>query len=130
MLLANKISVFFNRQYFINGLTSDFDFRDVDRHEWKKQAVLTDFLEKIFLETNGPFLAQKWHVLRTLDHYYGIYTLLSHTKIREKVLLLTFNPEKFKINESTLEEMVRMRQESVFSWPYPLKSFKSMNLLN
>ena len=29
-LLANKISVFFNRQYF---MLSDFDFWNVDRHE-------------------------------------------------------------------------------------------------
>ena len=33
-LLANKISVFFNQQYFINRLISDFDFWNVDRHEW------------------------------------------------------------------------------------------------
>ena len=32
-LLANKISVFFNRQYFTNRLISDFDFWLVDRHE-------------------------------------------------------------------------------------------------
>ena len=32
-LSANKISVFFNRQYFVNRLISDFDFWLVDRHE-------------------------------------------------------------------------------------------------
>ena len=33
MLLANEISVFFNSEYFSNGLTSDFDFWKVNRHE-------------------------------------------------------------------------------------------------
>ena len=32
-LLANEISVFFNSQYFINRLISDFDFCNVDRHQ-------------------------------------------------------------------------------------------------
>ena len=45
-LLADEISVFFNRQYFINRLMSDFDFWYVDRHEWKKQGLLTGFYEK------------------------------------------------------------------------------------
>ena len=30
---ANEISVFFNHQYFINRLISDFDFRHIDKHE-------------------------------------------------------------------------------------------------
>ena len=30
---SRSISVFFNRQYFIDRLISDFDFWDVDRHE-------------------------------------------------------------------------------------------------
>ena len=30
---ANEISVFFNCQYFINKLISDFDFWNVDRHK-------------------------------------------------------------------------------------------------
>ena len=41
-LLANEISVFFNRQYIINR----FDFWHVDRHESKKQGSLTGFLKK------------------------------------------------------------------------------------
>ena len=40
----------------------------------------------------------------------------SCAKSRDKVLLLNFDPEKIKVNESALEEMVRMTQESVFSW--------------
>ena len=32
-LLTNEISIFFNRQYFINRLISDFDFWNVDRDE-------------------------------------------------------------------------------------------------
>ena len=32
ILSANEISVFFNRQYFINELISDFNFLNVDRN--------------------------------------------------------------------------------------------------
>ena len=31
--MANKISVFFNRQYFINVVISDVDFWDIDRYK-------------------------------------------------------------------------------------------------
>ena len=58
-LLANEISVFFNHQYFTNRVISDFDFWHVDRHEWKKQGTLTDFLKKILNWENGPFWDQK-----------------------------------------------------------------------
>ena len=33
IISASQISVFFNRQYLINGLTSDSDFLHVGRHE-------------------------------------------------------------------------------------------------
>ena len=46
------------------------------------------------------------------------YTLLSRAKIRDKVLLVNFDPEQIEVNESALGEM---RQESVFSWQHPLK---------
>ena len=48
------------------------------------------------------------------------YTLLSRTKSRDKVLLLNFEPEDIKVNESALDEMVRMRNESLFSWQHPI----------
>ena len=48
------------------------------------------------------------------------YTLLFRTKSRDKVLLLNFEPEDIKVNESALDEMVRMRNESLFSWQHPL----------
>ena len=32
-LSVNKISVFFNRNYLINRLLSDFNFWNVDRHQ-------------------------------------------------------------------------------------------------
>ena len=41
-------------------------------------------------------------------------TLLSRAKSRDRVLLLNFEPEDIKVNESALEEMVRMRDESLF----------------
>ena len=43
-----------------------------------------------------------------------LYTLLSLAKSRHKFFLLNFDPEQIKVNKSALEEMVRMRQESVF----------------
>ena len=42
------------------------------------------------------------------------YTLPSHAKSRDQVLLLNFEPEDIKVNESALDEMVRMRNESLF----------------
>ena len=48
------------------------------------------------------------------------YTLLSHPKSRDKVLLLNFEHEDIKLNESALDEMVRMRNESLFSWQHPM----------
>ena len=50
-----QYSVFFNRQYFINRLISDFDFWHVDRHEWKKQGSLTSFLKKFSFGEMGHF---------------------------------------------------------------------------
>ena len=44
--LPNEISVFFNYQYFIDSLISDFDFWNVDRNEWKQQGLLRGFLKK------------------------------------------------------------------------------------
>ena len=37
MLLANEMSLFFNRQYVMDGLTWDFDFLNIDGHEWKEK---------------------------------------------------------------------------------------------
>ena len=34
-------------------------------------------------------------------------------------LLLNFDPNKIKVNKSALEQMVRMREESLFSWQHP-----------
>ena len=48
------------------------------------------------------------------------YTLLFRTKSRDQLLLLNFEPEDIKVNESALDEMVRMRNESLFSWQHPL----------
>ena len=66
-LSVNEISVFFNRQYFSNRLMSDFDFWHVDWHKWKKQGSLAGFLKEMLSWGNGPFWAQKWSILITLD---------------------------------------------------------------
>ena len=34
--------------------------------------------------------------------------------------MLNFEPEDIKVNESVLDEMVRMRNESLFSWQHPI----------
>ena len=43
-----------------------------------------------------------------------LYTLLSRAKYHDKVLLLNFEPEDIKINESALEEMIRMWKLIIF----------------
>ena len=48
------------------------------------------------------------------------YTPLSRVKSRDKVLLLNFEPEDIKVNESALEEMVCMGNEPLFSLQHPL----------
>ena len=58
-LLANEISVFFNRQYFFNRPSSHFDIWHVDRYEWKEQGLLTRFLKETFIVANVSFIAQK-----------------------------------------------------------------------
>ena len=40
-----------------------------------------------------------------------LYTLLSRAESRDKVLVLNFEPEDNKVNESSLNEMVRTRNE-------------------
>ena len=37
ILLANEMSLFFNHEYLMNGLTWDFDFLKLDGYEWKEQ---------------------------------------------------------------------------------------------
>ena len=43
------------------------------------------------------------------------YTLLFCVKRCDNVLLLNFDSEDIKVNESAVEKMVRMREESLFS---------------
>ena len=56
------------------------------------------------------------------------YTLLSHAKSRDKVLLLNFGPEDIKVNESALGEMFQMRNESLFSWQHPLIKLNGISM--
>ena len=53
--MGNFVSENAAPSYFINGLTSNFDFWNVDRHEWKEQDVLMGFLERIFSRRLGHF---------------------------------------------------------------------------
>ena len=56
------------------------------------------------------------------------YTLLSRAKSRYKVLLLNFELEDIKVNELALDEMVRMRNESLFSWQHPLIELNGISM--
>ena len=56
------------------------------------------------------------------------YTLLPCAKSRDKVLLLNFEPEDTKVNKSALDEMVRMRNESLFSWQHPLIELNGISM--
>ena len=56
------------------------------------------------------------------------YTLLSRAKSCDKVLLLNFEPENSKVNESALDEMVRMRNESLFSWQHPIIELNGISM--
>ena len=50
----------------------------------------------------------------------GFNTLHSRAKSCDKVLQSNFELDDIKVNDSALEEMVRMRNESLFSWQHPL----------
>ena len=73
---------------------------DLNRSSGKKTAMEKNYQQPI---SQGQF-----------------YTLLSRAKSRDKVLLLNFELEDIKVNESALEEMVRMKKESLFSWKHLL----------
>ena len=50
-----RFQYYFNRQYFINRLISDFDFWHLDRHELKEQGFLTGLLKKFSFGQVGHF---------------------------------------------------------------------------
>ena len=75
MLSANQISVFFDRQYLVNGLTSDPDFFHVDTHEWTGQGLL------IFRGKQG----WKWCVLIALDLLQGFFFEILHNERGQEV---------------------------------------------
>ena len=53
--------------YFINGLTSSFEFWNLNMHEF-------------FFWVNGLFRAWKWHVVTTLDPQYGLFKKRVHNE--------------------------------------------------
>ena len=55
MLSANQISVFFNRQYLINGLTFDSYFLHVDRYGRLEQGLLICFLKEFSFRADVSF---------------------------------------------------------------------------
>ena len=82
------------------GSTLDYMKGDLNRSTGKKSSSGKEYMQPV---SQGQF-----------------YTLLSRAKSRDKVLLLNFEPERIKVNKPALEEMDRMREESVFSWEHPL----------
>ena len=82
------------------GSTLAYMQGDLNRSTGKKTAVGKNYQQPV---SQGQF-----------------YTVLSRAKSPGKVLLLNFGSEDIKVNESALEEMARMRNESLFSWQHPL----------
>ena len=58
----------------------------------------------------------------------GQFYTFPHAKSSEKVLLLNFEPKDIQLNESALKEMVRMRNESLFSWQHPLIELNGISM--
>ena len=81
---------------------------DLNRSTGKKTVIEKNFQQPI---SQGQF-----------------YTLLSCAKSRDKVLLLNFGPEDINVNESGLDEMVRMKNESLFSWQHPLIELNGISM--
>ena len=79
-LLANKISLFFNCQYFTNRLISHFEFWHVDSMNERNKVQVNRFSEKILIWANGPFWAQKLHILITQDLVEGFFFLILHNE--------------------------------------------------
>ena len=50
----------------------------------------------------------------------GLILYLTCAKSCDKFLLLNFEPEDIKVNEPAIKEIVRMGNESLFSWQHPL----------
>jgi ATP-dependent DNA helicase PIF1 len=82
------------------GSTLDYMKGDINRSTGKKTKTGKEYQQPV---SQGQF-----------------YTLLSRAKSRDKVLLLNFEPEHIKVNRPALEEMERMREESLFLWKHPL----------
>ena len=56
------------------------------------------------------------------------YTLLSCAKSRDQVLLLNVEPKDIKLMESAVEEMVWMRNKSLFSWQHSLIELNGISM--
>ena len=56
------------------------------------------------------------------------HTLLSRVISCDQVLLLNFEPEDIKVNELALDEMVRLRNESLFSWQHPIIELNGISM--
>ena len=81
-------------------------------------------------DLNGP-TGKKFTTRKNYQQpvYQGqFYFLLSSAKSRYKVLLLSFDPENIKVNESALEEMVQMRNELLFSWQHSLIELNGISM--
>lgn len=49
----------------------------------------------------------------------AFYTMHLHAKSRDKLKLAYFVSIRFKVNTAALQEILRMREEALFSWHHP-----------
>ena len=97
----------------------------------KSQGSTLTYMQSDLNRSTGKKTATGKKYQQPISHG-KFYTLLSHAKSRDKTLLLNFEPEDIKVNESALDEMVQMRSESLFSCQHPLIELNgiSMRLFN
>ena len=102
-LMAKNASWLMRFQYFliVNISSVDwyvFDFWNVDRHEWKEQGLLTGFMKKFLFGANGPFWAQKWCILITVDPlqvFFSKFCTVKGANRYMKVILMVFTKKTF-----------------------------------
>ena len=110
MLSANQISVVFNHQYLINGLTSDSDFLYVDRREWTRQDLLKIFPKKISSRADRPYSAKKWCISLLSIRRKDFFEILRNKRVQEGH---TNYINGFSKKKSHLRQMGHFRSKNV-----------------
>ena len=103
------------------GITEKNQFPLILRHAitvHKSQGSTLAYMQGDLNRSTGKKTATRKNYQQPLSQG-QFYTFCSRAKSRDKVLLLNFESEDIKVNESALE-MLRMRSESLFLWQHPL----------